>query len=791
MLKKRNLKFLILSIIIVISAAAVFISCDTDQSDDGIGDIGYKSISIQGPEEINAGAFDFSAYTVILRKADGTSDEFVMSKDMISSEDLAKLEQIGKHRITVSYLGLSTTLIIKVNAIDYDISSIKFESKTFEYDGTAKSLEIVGNLPSGIRVEYIGNGQTEIGTYTVTARFIIENDIYEPIDDMVATLSIVAPVYEVSFDLKGGTSEKEFVTLNVTSVTKDDFAFDLVKSGWSFRGWSLNGVIIFDSKGNQLNEIKYSKKMIFVAEFNQKAVLTIEQKLIFEGELIDIAEETGVLTGEGEYNYNTNVNLSARPYDGYKFVGWYYQGLALSNQQDYKYMMWDKDITLQAVYEYSKYDLNVFSNDQSLGKVMVQESGEFSYTESQTYRAYYTQQITVAAYTETDVRFLGWYTEDNTLVSTNAVYTFVMPNSNYKLQAVWNKFNITYELNGGTNNVDNPITFSIEDLPLTLKEATKLDCVFENWYTDSELTNQITQITQIGDIEVFAKFVQLQPTEGLQYQLSDDGTYYSISGYLGSSDSVVISDTYQGLPIKEISESAFSDCSNLKSVTIPSLLTRIGDRAFYNCSSVTSITVPSSVTSIGSEAFKYCSSLKEVHITDIAAWCNIAFSDEYANPLGYANRLYFNNKMITDLVVPDGVTSIGSYTFFNYTWLGSVTIPDSVISIGNEAFSNCTWLIEVNISEGVKSIGKYAFSNCEWLTKIIIPASVTYIEYNAFEYCRNLTNIIFEYSDNWQISRTSDFSTYTELSESDLSDRKTAAKYLTSSYSYYYWRRVE
>lgn len=118
-------------------------------------------------------------------------------------------------------------------------------------------------------------------------------------------------------------------------------------------------------------------------------------------------------------------------------------------------------------------------------------------------------------------------------------------------------------------------------------------------------------------------------------------------------------------------------------------VTSIGGSAFYKCTSLTNVTIPDSVTSIGSDAFRGCSSLTSVYITDIAAWCNISFSNYDSNPLNYAGNLYLNNELVTDLIIPDGVTKIGSYAFYNCDSLTSVTIPDSVTSIGDKAFSIC------------------------------------------------------------------------------------------------------
>lgn len=194
--------------------------------------------------------------------------------------------------------------------------------------------------------------------------------------------------------------------------------------------------------------------------------------------------------------------------------------------------------------------------------------------------------------------------------------------------------------------------------------------------------------------------------------------------------------------VKSMGGYVFSSCNNLTNIVLGEGITNITNDIFWDCDNIESITIPSTLKSIAEWAFAYNYELKEVHISDIAAWCNIDFNDSYtSNPLYNTEGLYLNGEKITDLVIPDGVTHIGDYAFYGYEGLTSVTIPGSVETIGGHAFTSCTGITSLTIGNGVTTIGDGAFYECEGLTNITIPENLTTIGEMAFCRCYNLKTV--------------------------------------------------
>ncbi len=175
-------------------------------------------------------------------------------------------------------------------------------------------------------------------------------------------------------------------------------------------------------------------------------------------------------------------------------------------------------------------------------------------------------------------------------------------------------------------------------------------------------------------------------------------------------------------------------------VEIPSTVTTIDQNAFYNCNKITSITIPSSLQNVYSDAFSGCT-FDNVYISDLAAWCAIYFANSSANPVSTARHIFINNKEMDDLVIPSGVSRIGSYAFYYMKSIKSVTIPEGVTYIGQYAFSACDSLQSVLLPSSLERIDNYAFAYTTSLESPVIPSSVSGIGYSAFQ---DLLNIMYE-----------------------------------------------
>ena len=150
----------------------------------------------------------------------------------------------------------------------------------------------------------------------------------------------------------------------------------------------------------------------------------------------------------------------------------------------------------------------------------------------------------------------------------------------------------------------------------------------------------------------------------------------------------------------------------------------ICDNAFQFCTDISDITVPDSLTSIG----KYSLSIRQEAYNEFD---NAYYIGNENNPFVVLVRA--KDEAITSCIINEKTKFIYHDAFANCRELQNVTIPDSVIAIGDRSFSYCYAITEMIIGKNVTGIGEDAFDSCEFLERITIPSSVTKIGNNALD----------------------------------------------------------
>lgn len=368
---------------------------------------------------------------------------------------------------------------------------------------------------------------------------------------------------------------------------------------------------------------------------------------------------------------------------------------------------------------------------------------------------------TLSGYTLTSTEVKGTIVKDETLIL----------HVNYTK----NTYNITYYY--GTTLVE-----SLSDIPYQSTITLKKDYVlagkmFRGWYTDKNLTKKCS-LTKMPsyNLTLYAKFEDIvEGTQGLQYKLNANKTGYVITGYTGTITTVIIPNGYNNLPVVQVT--SLSGSSVIKELIISQNITTISASAFTNCSNLTDITLPSTVTTDIYETFKGMKSLKNINVS--------SSHSKYYSVDGVlflkSNKslvLYPQGKDDLSYTVPSGTSILSYYCFLGNKYLEDVVISDTVTTILNDAFYNCSNLKSISIGKKVSKIdevwlynnpllqsitvdkdNKYfssvdgvlfnkdqtkllIFPSSNNITSYFIPSSVVHIGYNSFTQTKYLEEVI-------------------------------------------------
>ena len=483
--------------------------------------------------------------------------------------------------------------------------------------------------------------------------------------------------------------------------------------------------------------------------------------------------QAGTVVGSGTYPYDTEITLTAATNPGYTFLGWYEGEEKVCDSLTYTFNVdhtatytakWSANTDTAYKVEYylenvdkSGYELLESESENLIGitdTIAYAEQKQFEHFTLNTNRStlsgniagngslvlhvYYTRntytvstsindakagtvvgsdtypynaEITLTAATNPGYTFLGWY-EGEEKVCDTLKYTFnVDRTATYTAQWSANTdtaYNVEYYLeNVGKNGYEDPIVVNLAGTTDT--SATAEEKTFEHFTFDS------AKSVMSGNIAGNRSLVLR--------------VYYTRNTYTVSTS---INDTKAGSVIGSGAHPYDAEIT-LTAATNPGY-TFLG---WYEVEE------------------KVCESLtytiKVMHTATYVARFGVAeemANFEFTSTATTYTITGIKDNSVTEIIVPDYVTTIGDHAFASCYRLTSVEIGDSVTTIDAYAFSGCTSLTSVVIGDSVTQIGNGAFDNCTILTSVVIPDSVTTIGYETFRYCEKLVEVINKSSLN-------------------------------------------
>lgn len=539
-------------------------------------------------------------------------------------------------------------------------------------------------------------------------------DTYWMGTEAIYTLYAIWEVNEntIVFNANGGSGTMENQKIN-TGATSRLSECTFTRQGYLFSGWSTNpsGIAMYVDKQEYImgTESEYTLYAIWVIA---------DYRITYE-----LNNGTNNIDNPVGYDVtDTPITLKEPSRDGYTFVGWFSdsrlqkecsiiaagevgdktfyaswmpnQNTIIFNANGGEGSMADVKAATDSVIELP---YNTFTRQGYKFKGWaVSSTGSQVYSDGQTYTVGKASQYTMYAVWEANTNtpytvnhykenLESGYTLDNTetLYGTTDskvsparlnYYGFEAPSSkeitisadgsatvNYYYKRA--QYTVTYVTNGGQQIATQ--TYKYEQIA-SLTTAIRTGYTFGGWFNDKVLTNEVEQITIDGNKTVYAWWEEENKPSDFDY--SESGTRIIIYGYVGD-DSVMYMPSYiAGLPVTTISASAFKDNTTITKAVLPEKLSAISDNMFENCTALTEVKTQNEISSIGKYAFSECTSLKK-----------------------------YNSTNDYELIILDGVETIGTYAFKNVALVTKIVVPNSVTRINEAAFNGCNGLKDLTI----------------------------------------------------------------------------------------------
>ena len=304
---------------------------------------------------------------------------------------------------------------------------------------------------------------------------------------------------------------------------------------------------------------------------------------------------------------------------------------------------------------------------------------------------------------------------------------------------------------------------SLEGCPnlskITLKSLTPPSCN-ENPFINKSINIHVPY-TSIDDYRNDSFWAQFDNIIGLYNHFKKDGIYYYINNdtevgigridvnkYDYSGDITIpekINYNGNSYTVTSICDNSFRGCENITSLHLPYTIKYLDNYEFQNCRGLEAIHLPDSLISIGSYAFENCSikdlnipttlskvsvngfsgfNVTNVHITDLSAWCNVRYYNNYPSSLSsICKNIYLNNVLIEgELTIPEGTSIIGEGAFLEYKKISAIKLNNDLTQIYRSAFRDIDKVTKLSIPKNVVHVSPYAFGYMDMLTWLSIDA---------------------------------------------------------------------
>ena len=653
-------------------------SDSTDDETESVNSLSFKTLSVNGDKAYGKVSNDTESFSFIKEIKTAGLMKFVVSLDIYGSQQVATK--------TIP-LNIGDNIVYIIEMLDGEPQAI------YEVTIRRKPLYTVNfNTNGGLSV----NNQTieedcfanEPYTTKTGYTFIGWNyDFSKPItNNITITASWNTVVYNISYELNGGTNDKS----NPTTYTAETSTIDFIapsRTGYIFKGWYTQK----DFSNNNVTNLPQGSygNITLYADWQ---IITYNITYVLNG---------GETIGENptEYTVESQDIILANPTGVHTFKGWYKDEMlkekitiitSCSLGDITLYADWQHEISTDWIIDKAPTCSNTGLRHKTCPICNVNCNYETLATVA---TAHARGEETKENLIEPTCTEKGSYdivircTECNVILSSTHVKTEMIAHE-------WNKTKHCKYCN---------CDYFSQDLQFTLSPS-------GTSYIISEIGSCVD-----SDIVIPANY-KGNPVTSINYN-----AFYNCSGLT----SIKI-----GNNVTSIGSSAFSGCSGLTSITIPDSVTSIGDYAFGYCSGLTNVTIGNGATSIGNGAFRGCIKLTSITIPD-----SVTSIGDYA--FGHCSGL-------KNATIGNGVTSIGFSAFSDCSELTSITIGRGVTSIGKWAFCGCSSLRSIIIPNNITSISYCAFLNCSWLTCITIPNSVTSIDSSAFSGCSRLKTVYYK-----------------------------------------------